>query len=213
MKHELNCKADINTCRICFQINSLLEMHAEDCKKRGGSCVCPIWRCHEIRSGNSSRKALPSFLNPFSENKSRLIPLMEPAIEENTDTSVVETPFFPCMLPDSYVSALGPKKSSLFEEMIPFYTSFSSDFQLSNMSDKKDMLQPTSFRPIVAADRVCVVCEKRQRKIILFPCNHLCLCAECNHDLEFKCAISFRCPVCSAIVQSRQDTVTMHSWV
>lgn len=212
MKHELDCKADINTCRICFRINNVLEIHAIDCKNRE-SCVCPIWRCHEIRSGNSSRKTLPFFLShPISESN-RLVPIIEPSPKVTIDKSVVEKPFFPLILSDTYFSSLGSKSSWFCKEMGPLYTLSSSGFQSSNMSNTKEMLRPTSSRSTTASDNICVVCEQRQRKIILFPCNHLCLCAECNYDLDFNDAFPYRCPVCSNIVQCRKDTVTMQSWV
>jgi len=42
----------------------------------------------------------------------------------------------------------------------------------------------------------CVICLDKKSCIILLPCGHLCVCAECNYDLA-------ECPLCRAAILTR----------
>ena len=52
-----------------------------------------------------------------------------------------------------------------------------------------------------AEDRlVCVVCQEGERSVVLVPCGHAALCAECAP----ACAL---CPICRADVAERRAMV------
>lgn len=38
--------------------------------------------------------------------------------------------------------------------------------------------------------RMCVVCQEHEKSVVLLPCRHLCLCADCStHDLLTMCPL------------------------
>ena len=42
-------------------------------------------------------------------------------------------------------------------------------------------------------ERLCVVCMVREKRVLLLPCHHLCMCEACTHKVV---AHSAQCPVC-----------------
>lgn len=48
------------------------------------------------------------------------------------------------------------------------------------------------------AERYCVVCQDREKCILILPCKHLCLCSECNSLLR---NYNRQCPICRRRVQ------------
>ncbi|XP_017154136.1 mitochondrial ubiquitin ligase activator of NFKB 1 [Drosophila miranda] len=42
----------------------------------------------------------------------------------------------------------------------------------------------------------CVVCMERRTNIVILPCRHLCLCAECSVQLQRYMDMRDRCPIC-----------------
>lgn len=48
--------------------------------------------------------------------------------------------------------------------------------------------------------RFCVICQERDRSIVLIPCRHLCLCATCSERADLS-----RCPICRANIQSKLE--------
>jgi len=63
---------------------------------------------------------------------------------------------------------------------------------------------------------LCVICCEAERKAVLLPCRHFCLCAACvtistdfyKRTPQPEAAVLFRCPVCSAAVQSTMSLFT-----
>jgi hypothetical protein len=53
------------------------------------------------------------------------------------------------------------------------------------------------FATRVSERRLCVVCQDRERAVMLQPCNHVCVCAECAAELPAPRL----CPVCRAGVE------------
>lgn len=47
-------------------------------------------------------------------------------------------------------------------------------------------------------ERYCVICQDRDKCILLLPCKHLCLCSECNSRLR---NYNRQCPICRSRVQ------------
>ncbi|CAH0547741.1 unnamed protein product [Brassicogethes aeneus] len=41
--------------------------------------------------------------------------------------------------------------------------------------------------------RFCVICQERQKCILILPCRHVCLCSECNSQLQMY---NNTCPMC-----------------
>ena len=57
----------------------------------------------------------------------------------------------------------------------------------SNLEDEKDK-------------RLCGICQERVKKIVLLPCQHMCLCKQCLEHEEWK-----RCPICRQGVESNME--------
>ena len=63
---------------------------------------------------------------------------------------------------------------------------------------------------------LCVICCEAERKAVLLPCRHFCLCAACvtistdfyKRTPQPEAAVLFRCPVCLAAVQSTMSLFT-----
>jgi len=45
-------------------------------------------------------------------------------------------------------------------------------------------------------ERNCVVCLEKERKVLLLPCKHVCLCESCSVNVDV-------CPLCRAIINSK----------
>ena len=53
--------------------------------------------------------------------------------------------------------------------------------------------------PLVASGgNNCVVCLGRQREVILLPCSHVCMCADCAREIMSR---DKTCPVCRAEIE------------
>ena len=46
-------------------------------------------------------------------------------------------------------------------------------------------------------ERLCVVCMVHEKKVLLLPCKHLCMCKACTDKIVTGSA---RCPVCRELV-------------
>ena len=50
--------------------------------------------------------------------------------------------------------------------------------------------------------RMCVICQEREKTVLLMPCRHLCLCNACgsveNHRIK-------NCPLCRREIVSKLD--------
>ena len=64
----------------------------------------------------------------------------------------------------------------------------SCDF--SDLLPGLDLGLPLSYR---RSDMLCVVCMEREKKVVLLPCKHMCMCKVCTAEII---ADSARCPVC-----------------
>lgn len=60
----------------------------------------------------------------------------------------------------------------------------------SSSSDSDDLEEP--------AERYCVICQEREKCILILPCKHLCLCSECTLRLR---NYNRHCPICRTRVQ------------
>ncbi|KAK9732164.1 hypothetical protein QE152_g13042 [Popillia japonica] len=46
-------------------------------------------------------------------------------------------------------------------------------------------------------DATCVICQEREKCILILPCKHMCLCSECKDELY---RFHSRCPICRSYV-------------
>ena len=53
--------------------------------------------------------------------------------------------------------------------------------------------------------RLCVVCQDREKSVILMPCRHMCLCRECSNHSTLN-----SCPKCRSIIARR---ISVFIWV
>ena len=42
-------------------------------------------------------------------------------------------------------------------------------------------------------DDMCIVCMERERSVVLMPCRHIVMCAECGHHVV---SLKNGCPMC-----------------
>lgn len=54
-----------------------------------------------------------------------------------------------------------------------------------------------------AIDLLCIICVERPKCVVLRPCNHLCLCEECEPRLPHR-----TCPICRRVVGTLRVYVT-----
>ena len=57
--------------------------------------------------------------------------------------------------------------------------------------DEEPSQEPLLSHPI--SDMVCIVCMEREKKVVLLPCKHMCMCKVCTDEIM---ADKARCPVC-----------------
>jgi len=50
----------------------------------------------------------------------------------------------------------------------------------------------------VMRQRMCVICQDREKSVVLLPCRHMCLCAECALHDHLQ-----QCPLCRRHIQDR----------
>ena len=56
-------------------------------------------------------------------------------------------------------------------------------------------------------DRMCVLCWERQRCMLLLPCMHYPLCAECVDEMkDNRSGVTLSCPMCRAMITSDLET-------
>ena len=48
-------------------------------------------------------------------------------------------------------------------------------------------------------EHLCVVCQEREKKVLLLPCKHLCMCQQCSNQIGKGDAM---CPLCRVPIQS-----------
>ncbi len=46
--------------------------------------------------------------------------------------------------------------------------------------------------------RLCVICQEKEKSVVLIPCRHLCLCADCANHEQLKL-----CPLCRRQIESK----------
>jgi hypothetical protein len=46
--------------------------------------------------------------------------------------------------------------------------------------------------------RMCVICQEREKSVVLLPCRHMCLCAECALHDHLQ-----QCPLCRRRIEDR----------
>ena len=63
----------------------------------------------------------------------------------------------------------------------------------SNLIVRCEQPSPESRRHPRADVLLCVVCMEREKKVILLPCRHICMCKACTDKIVGDSA---QCPVC-----------------
>jgi len=51
--------------------------------------------------------------------------------------------------------------------------------------------------------RLCVVCQTSTKSVLLMPCRHMCLCAECSRNNAMT-----KCPLCRKAIEQKVDVYT-----
>ena len=44
-------------------------------------------------------------------------------------------------------------------------------------------------------NRLCIICQDREKSVVLMPCRHMCLCAECSNHSTIN-----SCPKCRTVI-------------
>ena len=71
----------------------------------------------------------------------------------------------------------------------------------NNQEDVEDILLEQVERE--REDKLCVICQDREKCIMILPCRHLCICDVCQVSLMQRTdrAHSRTCPICRKIVK------------
>ena len=48
-------------------------------------------------------------------------------------------------------------------------------------------------------DKLCVICQDREKCIMILPCRHLCVCQDCQRPLLQQQPVT--CPICRRAVR------------
>ncbi|KAF7273418.1 hypothetical protein GWI33_013882 [Rhynchophorus ferrugineus] len=48
------------------------------------------------------------------------------------------------------------------------------------------------------SDTYCIICQERNKCVLLLPCKHLCLCLECSNELGYY---NYLCPICRTNIE------------
>ena len=78
-----------------------------------------------------------------------------------------------------------------------FRRSHSSDKDSKALKLKKELEGIKKELEKHQEEKLCVVCYDNPRVIVVHPCNHYCLCANCRNQLR-------KCPVCNKYIQSSE---------
>ena len=67
---------------------------------------------------------------------------------------------------------------------------------MNNEEDVEDLLLEQVERE--REDKLCVICQDREKCIMILPCRHLCICQDCQVTLMQRTdqAHSRTCPIC-----------------
>ena len=94
--------------------------------------------------------------------------------------------------PSSCASNQTSAVSSHFSDMLPGLDLFGLDV------DEQPSQEPLLSHP--RSGMVCIVCMEREKKVVLLPCKHMCMCKVCTDEIM---ADKAQCPVCrEAVVDS-----------
>ena len=74
---------------------------------------------------------------------------------------------------------------------------FSWESELPGPSEPTDL----SRKEVNTYDRMCIICMEKEVSVVLLPCAHLVLCANCNKDYYNK--VEDRCPYCMSSIDER----------
>ena len=55
-------------------------------------------------------------------------------------------------------------------------------------------------------DKLCVVCQDKEKCIMILPCRHLCICTDCEGPLQLR---NNHCPICRRLVR---QTIKAYLW-
>ena len=74
-------------------------------------------------------------------------------------------------------------------------------------SNQSVQYKQTSRESLTHSNRdvlLCVVCMEREKKVLLLPCKHVCMCKVCSDEIV---AGSAQCPVCREHIVDSIDNV------
>ena len=54
---------------------------------------------------------------------------------------------------------------------------------------------------IMKAQRLCVVCQENEKRVLLLPCKHQCLCDNCSKKVKI-------CPLCRVHIKQKISAFT-----
>lgn len=60
--------------------------------------------------------------------------------------------------------------------------------------------QPSTSITYCRPDQLCVVCMEREKRVVLLPCKHCCMCKECTDQIVAHGCDQAQCPVCRQLI-------------
>lgn len=79
------------------------------------------------------------------------------------------------------------------------------DQRAERVRNMVDAFRPSGTEQAIPSKWACVACRRNEKKCLLLPCSHLCLCSLCYDNLS-SAARHYYCPICSVPVR---DCITV----
>ena len=72
--------------------------------------------------------------------------------------------------------------------------------QNTTNNDHETSFSSALIKPQDPERMLCVVCMEREKRVVLLPCKHCCMCKECTDQIVAHWRDQAQCPVCRQLI-------------